>query len=53
MTWHAAIGRKEVAGEMDASAGGRTCPAAREERGLGFGLREKIGESHIFIGRGS
>ena len=48
VTWHDAIGRKDVAGGMDASAGERTCPAHGGRRDQGFGLRDFWGEAHIY-----
>ena len=44
LTWQALIGRGEVEARRIRRRSGKK---------LGFGLREKIGESHIFIGRGS
>ena len=52
VTCRALIGRSEVARGDGHVRRGRNCPAARGGRRLGFGLREKFGGDHIFIGRG-
>jgi len=52
-TWRLRIGPGEVAAAADIVRRGGEVSGGAKRTKLGFGLREKIRESHIFIGRGS